>query len=279
MKNKFADLHIHTRYSDGTYKVAEVFRIAKKFRFSAVSITDHDSTDSYLEAKELSRNFGIEIISGVELSCDYGGLDIHILGYFLDPEDPKLKDHLKDFKDARADRAKKMTELLQDDGINVSYEDVLKISPDGTIARPHIAQLLIEKGYAYSIQDAFVKYIGSESKYYVDKYKIGPNEAIDLVHKSGGLAFAAHPFYLKDSPEILDMLIENKIDGIETVHSSYDEETGKYLEDLTVSNRLLRSGGSDCHGRRKTGKRLMGEYFIPYSYIEAMKEKLGGSGK
>lgn len=279
MKTKFADLHIHTRYSDGTYKVAEVFRIAKKFKFSAVSITDHDSSDSYPEAKELSRNFGIEIIPGVELSCDYGGLDIHILGYFFDPKDQKLKNYLKDFKDARADRAKKMTELLQGDGINVSYEDVLRISPDGTIARPHIAQLLIEKGYAYSIQDAFVKYIGSDSKYYVDKYKIGPEEAVDLVHKSGGLAFVAHPFYLKDSPEILDMLIENKIDGIETIHSSYDEEMRKYLEGMAASNRLLRSGGSDCHGRRKTGKRLMGEYFIPYSYIEAMKEKLGGKGK
>ena len=279
MKTKFADLHIHTRYSDGTYKVAEVFRIAKKFRFSAVSITDHDSTDSFDEAFSLSKNFGIEIIPGVELSCDYEGLDIHILGYFLDTKDDKLKNYLKDFKDARADRAKKMTELLQSDGINVSYEDVLKISPDGTIARPHIAQLLIEKGYAYSIQDAFVKYIGSESKYYVDKYKIGPEEAIDLVHKSGGLAFVAHPFYLKDSPEILEDLIEKKIDGIETVHSSYDEETGKYLEGLAASNKLLRSGGSDCHGRRKTGKKLMGEYFIPYSYIEAMKEKLGGTGK
>lgn len=279
MKTKFADLHIHTRYSDGTYKVAEVFRIAKKFKFSAVSITDHDSADSYPEAKELSRNFGIEIIPGVELSCDYGGLDIHILGYFFDPKDQKLKNYLKDFKDARADRAKKMTELLQGDGINVSYEDVLRISPDGTIARPHIAQLLIEKGYAYSIQDAFVKYIGSDSKYYVDKYKIGPEEAVDLVHKSGGLAFVAHPFYLKDSPEILDMLIENKIDGIETIHSSYDEEMREYLEGMAASNRLLRSGGSDCHGRRKTGKRLMGEYFIPYSYIEAMKEKLGGKGK
>ncbi len=279
MKNRFADLHIHTRYSDGTYRVPEVFRIAKKFSLSAVSITDHDSTDSYKEALELSRNFGIEIITGVELSSEYKEYDIHILGYFLDPFNEKLIKYLEEFRQARADRARKMTELLQADGINVSYEDVLRVSPDGTIARPHIAQLLIEKGYAYSMQDAFVKYIGGDSKYYVKKFKISPPDAINLVHESGGLAFAAHPGYLRDEVGVLDILVQNGLDGIETVHSSYDEKTSVFLDKLAEEKGLLRSGGSDCHGRRKMGKRLMGDYNVPYSYIEAMKEKLSGAVK
>jgi predicted metal-dependent phosphoesterase TrpH len=279
MKIKYADLHIHTRYSDGTYRVPEVFRIAKKHGFSAVSITDHDSTDSYHEALELSVNYGIEIIPGVELSSEYNDYDIHILGYFMDPFNSKLIGYLKDFRTARAERAKKMTELLQDDGIDIRYEDILKISPDGAIARPHIAQLLIEKGHAYCIQDAFVKFLGTGSKYYVPKYKISPADAVELIHHSGGLAFAAHPFYLKDDPAVLDVLIDSGIDGIETIHSSYDKETAEYLDSLSKERGLLRSGGSDCHGKRKLGKKLMGQYFIPYSYIEAMKKKLSGETK
>ena len=276
MKIKYADLHIHTRYSDGTYRVPEVFRIAKKHGFSAVSITDHDSTDSYNEALELSVNYGIEIIPGVELSSEYGEYDIHILGYFIDPFNRKLISYLKDFRAVRAERAMKMTELLQADGFDIQYADILKITPDGAIARPHIAQLLIEKGYAYSIQDAFVKFLGTGTKYCVPKYKINPADAIELIHQSGGLAFVAHPFYLKDDPEILDVLISSGIDGIETVHSSYDEETAAYLNSLSNERGLLRSGGSDCHGKRKLGKKLMGRYFIPYSYVDAMKTKLNG---
>lgn len=279
MKIKYADLHIHTLYSDGTYRVPEVFRIAKKHGFSAVSITDHDSTDSYHEALALSVNYGIEIIPGVELSCEYGEYDIHILGYFMDPFNEKLIGYLKDFRTARAERAFKITELLQEDGFDIKYEDILKISPDGAIARPHIAQLLIEKGYAYSIQDAFVKFLRTGTKYCVSKYKISPADAIELIHQSGGLAFVAHPFYLKDDPGVLDVLITSGIDGIETIHSSYDKETAEYLDSLSKEAGLLRSGGSDCHGKRKFGKKLMGQYFIPYSYIDAMKTKLNGEKK
>lgn len=279
MKIRYADLHIHTRYSDGTYRVPEVFRIAKKHGISAVSITDHDSTDSYHEALKLSANYGIEIITGVELSSEYGEYDIHILGYFMDPFNARLIRYLEDFRTARAERAMKMTSLLQADGINIRYEDILKISPDGAIARPHIAQLLIEKGHAYSIQDAFVKFLRNGSKYYVPKYKISPADAVELIHQSGGLAFVAHPTYLKDDPEVLDFLISSGIDGMETIHSSYDEETAAYLNSLCGKKNLLRSGGSDCHGKRKLGKKLLGQYFIPYSYIEAMKKKLSGENK
>ena len=279
MKVKNTDLHIHTRYSDGTYRVPEVFRIAKKSRFCALSITDHDSTDSFAEARELSRNYGIEIISGVELSCEQEELDIHILGYFIDVENSALKNYLESFKEARIERAEKMIELMQRDGFNISYNDILKLSPKGTIARPHIAQILVEKGYCYSMQDAFVKYIGAGSKYYVGKFKITPAKAIDIIHQSGGLAFVAHPTYLNDRPCILDQLVKDKLDGIETVHSSYDDQMRNYLDALALQNGLLRSGGSDCHGRRKTGKKLMGEYFVPYSYIEAMKDKLNGEVK
>ena len=172
-----------------------------------------------------------------------------------------------------------MIELMRMDGLNIGYEDIIRLSPRGTIARPHIAQILVEKGYCYSFQDAFARYIGNGSKYYVDKYKITPGKAIELIHQSGGLSFVAHPSYLKEDPSILDQLVKDNLDGIETIHSSYDEETSGYLDALARENGLLRSGGSDCHGKRKLGKKLMGQYFVPYSYVEAMKDKLNGAVK
>jgi predicted metal-dependent phosphoesterase TrpH len=276
MKNKIADLHIHSRYSDGTYRPGEIFRIAKKNNFRAVSITDHDCVDVYPEARELSKNYGIEFIPGVELSSDYENYDLHILGYFIDAENRLLIESLKEFSEVRIERARKMIELLNTDGINISYEDVAKISPNGTVARPHLAQLLMEKGYAYSFQDAFHKYLNTESKYYIKKFKIDPEKAIELIHKSGGLAFLAHPLYLKEDSGLLKILIKNGLDGLETVHSSYDEDFLKLIDKLADDNSLLKSGGSDCHGKRKTGKRLMGQFTIPYTYVEKMKEKLNG---
>jgi len=201
---------------------------------------------------------------------------MHILGYFIDAESRLLIQSLKDFSEVRIERAKKMIELLNSDGININYDDVIKISPNGTIARPHLAQLLVEKGYAYSFQDAFFKYLNTDSKYYIKKFMIDPGQAIELIHKSGGLAFLAHPLYLKDDPELLKMLIKEGLDGLETVHSSYDESFLKLIDTLADENKLLKSGGSDCHGKRKTGKSLMGQYTIPYTYIEKMKEKLNG---
>jgi 3',5'-nucleoside bisphosphate phosphatase len=279
MKNNTADLHIHSRYSDGSYRPGEIFRIAKKHGFRAVSITDHDCVDVFTEARELSKNYGIEFIPGAELSSEWKEYDIHILGYFIDDSHAGLKSKLRDFSDSRIERAIKMIELMNKDGINITYADVEKLSGDGTVARPHIAQILIEKGYAYSLQDAFEKFIGTNTKYYVKKYKITPAEAISLIHKSGGLAFLAHPFYLRNDPAMLDMLIKDGADGIETIHSSYDAEFLEFCDKLADANGLLKSGGSDCHGKRKLGKKLLGQYFVPYSYIDAMKEKLGGKKK
>ena len=276
MKNKIADLHIHSRYSDGSYRPGEIFRIAKKNGFKAVSITDHDCVDVYPEARELSKNYGIEFIPGVELSSDYGQYDLHILGYFIDAENTALIHSLKEFREVRIERARKMIELLNSDGINISYDDVVKISPDGTIDRPHLAKSPMDNGYAYSFQDAFVKYLNTDSKYYIKKFKISPEEAVGLIHKSGGLAFLAHPLYLKDDPALLDKIVEMGLDGIETVHSSYDEDFLKYIDSLADSKNLLKSGGSDCHGKKKIGKRLMGQFTVPYAYIEKMKEKLNG---
>jgi 3',5'-nucleoside bisphosphate phosphatase len=279
MKINVADLHIHSRYSDGSYRPGEIFRIAKKHGFKAISITDHDCIDVFTEARELSRNYGIEFIPGAELSSEWNEYDIHILGYFIDGSDPNLRSRLREFAESRVERAIKMIELMNKDGINITYAEVEKLSGDGTVARPHIAQILMDKGYTYSLQEAFEKYLGTNTKYYVKKYKITPAEAISLIHRSGGLAFLAHPFFLKNDLSMLDLFIKDGIDGIETIHSSYDEDFLRFCDKLADEKKLLKSGGSDCHGKRKMGKKLLGNYFVPYSYIEEMKKKLGGKLK
>jgi predicted metal-dependent phosphoesterase TrpH len=164
-----------------------------------------------------------------------------------------------------------MVKLLQKDNIDITYEEVQEISNNGAVARPHLAHLLIKKKYAYNFHDAFSKYLNDNSKYHVKKFKISIPDAVKLIHDAGGLAFAAHPNYLRDKPEMIDVLIDAGIDGLETIHSSYDDNFNKKINDIADYNKLLKSGGSDCHGGRKFGKLILGKFKITYDRIEKMK--------
>ncbi len=271
---KYADIHIHSTHSDGLLSTEKIFSYAQKRKLKAISITDHDSIGANAEAIECAKKYKIEFIQGIELSSEYNEMDIHLLGYFVDPNSKELLKYIKKFKAVRIERAKKMVKLMQQDNINITFDEVQEISNNGAIARPHLAHLLIKKGYAYNFYDAFSKYLNDRSKYYVKKFKISIPEAIKLIHNAGGLAFAAHPLYLRENPEMMNVLIESGIDGLEVVHSSYDDEFNRKINDLADYHRLLKSGGSDCHGGRKYGKLILGKFKITYDKIEKMKHKL-----
>ena len=271
---KAADLHIHSIHSDGLLTTEKIFFYAQKRKLKAISITDHDSVGANAEALELSKKYKIEFIQGIELSSEYNDMDIHILGYFVDPNNEQLHKYIKKFKDVRIDRAKKMVKLLQEDNIDITFEEVDEISNNGAIARPHLAHLLIKKKYAYNFHDAFSKYLNDNSKYHVKKFKISIPDAVKLIHDAGGLAFAAHPNYLREKPEMIKVLMDAGIDGLETIHSSYDDEFLRKINDMADYNKLLKSGGSDCHGGRKYGKLILGKHKITYDRIEKMKYAL-----
>ena len=274
MMTDFVDLHIHSIFSDGLLNVEQIFKHAQKMGLKAISITDHDCVDSVSEVKKYSIQTGIEYIPGIEISSNIGNYDIHILGYFMDVENEKFKTYLEGFKLARVKRAQKMVNLLVRQGVRITIEEVLSKCDSDNVGRPHIAEVILEKGYCKTFQEVFEKYIGNGSKCYVKKFELSPREAIQIIHEAGGLAFIAHPIYLRHDLDVFYDVLNSGVDGLEVIHSSHGPSDINFFKKVVADNGLLESGGSDCHGGRKNGKIIIGNYNVPYQVVQKMKKKL-----
>lgn len=275
----WVDLHIHTTFSDGKMSPPEMVKKAKELGLSAIGIVDHDTIDGIASAVEAGKIEGVEIVPGVELSSQTEGRDIHIIGYYFDLKCPNFKTYLKLFQKARYRRAEKMVQNLNRLGIHLSMKDVEGRAKGCCIGRPHLAEVLMERGYIETFQEAFHKYIGYGSKAYEEKYQIMPEEAIRLIAEAKGLSFLAHPSYAIHN-EIIYKLIKAGLDGIEIFHPKLDPNRMQHLQNIVRDHGLLISGGSDCHGGRN-GNICMGRYNIPYSILEDIKKrsKLRWQGK
>ena len=272
IKESWVDLHLHTNYSDGLLTPTQVVTHARKEGLNAVGIVDHDTIDGITEAVESGSRIGVEIVPGVELSAQYEGKDIHILGYYFDPHNPRIMEYLERFRKERYRRAAKMIQNLNQLGIQLTLEEVEQHSSGGTIGRPHLAEVLMEKGYVETFQEAFQRYIGYRSKAYEEKYKIAPDEAIALISEARGLSFLAHPgYYISD--EIIFHFVKAGLDGIEIVHPNINEHRTTHLQKLVQNHGLLVCGGSDCHGGRD-GNIRMGKWRVPYAILNEMKQAL-----
>lgn len=269
-QDAWADLHIHTNFSDGILTPTQVVQRADEEGLKAVGIVDHDTIDGISEAMEAGARFDVEIVPGVELSSQYEGRDIHIIGFYFDPEHPRLKKYLVRFREERYRRAAKMIQNLYRLGVRLTMEEVEERAQGSCIGRPHLAEVLMEKGYVETFQEAFRKYIGYGSEAYEEKYKIRPEEAIGLVSEAKGLAFLAHPGYAVTDHIILQ-LIKAGLDGLEIVHPKLNEHRTQHLQMLARENGLLICGGSDCHGGRE-GYITIGRYNVPYLIIEEMRK-------
>lgn len=265
----WADLHVHTDCSDGLLNPAEVVRAAKAAGLNAVGIADHDTIEGIQAAQTAGEQNEIEVVPGLELSTQINGREVHIIGYYFDPECKKLNRYLDIFCQERHRRADKMVQNLRSAGVQLSMADVQEKAKGTSIGRPHIAEVLMEKGYVETFQEAFQKYIGYHSKAYEDKYRILPEEAIRLICECRGLSFLAHPGPFIHE-EIILGLVKSGLDGIEVMHPHLFEERRKNLASLAKQYGLLVSGGSDCHGGRD-GLVLMGKFKVPYSYVEDIK--------
>lgn len=267
----WVDLHLHSTYSDGRMSPPELVKKAKELGLSAIGIVDHDTVDGIACAIEAGKTDGIEIVPGVELSSQCDGRDIHIIGYYIDLSCPKFKEYLQLFRKERYRRAEKMVQNLNRLGIHLSMEDVEGRARGSCIGRPHLAEVLMEKGYIETFQEAFHKYIGYGSKAYEEKYQILPEEAIRLIAEAKGLSFLAHPSYAIHN-EIIFKLIKAGLDGIEIFHPKLDQNRMQHLQNIVREHALLISGGSDCHGGRN-GDIYMGKFNIPYSILEDIKRR------
>jgi predicted metal-dependent phosphoesterase TrpH len=268
----WVDLHLHTNFSDGILTPTQVVMKAKELGLRAIGIVDHDTIDGIAEAVEAGSRVGVEIVSGVELSTQFEGRDVHILAYYFDPTNPHLMEYLERFQEGRYLRAAKMIRNLNHLGIRLTMDEVEERVKGRSIGRPHLAEVLMEKGYVETFQEAFQRYIGYGSLAYEEKYKISPEEAIGLISEAKGLSFLAHPGYFI-SDEIIFHFVKAGLDGIEIVHPKLSDNRTRHLQQLARKHGVLVSGGSDCHGGRD-GCLFIGHYNVPYTILKEMKRVL-----
>ena len=259
------DLHIHSLASDGLLDAKKIFDNASSMKLKAISITDHDTVDIVEEALELSKYYGIEFIPGIEISTNLGEIEIHILGYFLDHKNKDLLELIEKFKVSRYERGKQIVINLQRGGIDITFEEVLgKAGSKDNIGRPHIAEVLLEKGICRNTFEVYNNYLGNQNKkYIVPKYNLHPKEAIKVIRKAGGLSFLAHPGHLLRSDKVAILeVIKFGVDGIEVIHPSHNSYQQKFYRGIVNQYCLLESGGSDFHGGEKGDSDNLGKYWL-----------------
>lgn len=271
------DLHIHTTASDGTCTPEETVALALEQGLCAIAITDHDTVSGFPAAKAEGERLGIQVVPGIEISTKFAGA-VHILGYFIDPCSPKLRPVLDWVVEDRDSRNRKIAELMAKDGLPVSYEQMHRRF-GSVIGRPHFAELLVELGYASSMQDAFDRYVEKGQKYYLPRNFLSIERSIEVIIQSGGVAVLAHPFQYKRDDLGLRELIRHCVDhglrGMECRYTGYSPEQVAYLEALADEYGLVKTGGSDFHGSNKPHIGLgtgCGELCVPYEYLERLEQ-------
>jgi predicted metal-dependent phosphoesterase TrpH len=274
--DRVVDLHIHTVFSDGLFTPEQVVIEAQRLGLSAIAITDHDSVDGIDRAKAQGKKAGIEIVPGAEMSCNVNGTDVHILGYYLDYQSETVLDFFARVRTSRLQRAERMVAKLNELSLGhwrVSLERIKELAGAGAVGRPHVAQAMLEAGAVTSINEAFERYIGYDGPAYFPKMRLTPLAAIDFIHRAGGLAVIAHPAtYGNDS--LLYTAIAAGVDGIEVWHPEHNQRAVDHYLEMAEKNRLLVTGGSDCHGGRKFGRIYLGDIRLPYQYLLALKRRV-----
>lgn len=261
--NSKIDLHSHTTASDGGLTPTELVRLAAERGIGTLGITDHDTTDGLAEAQRVARELGVRIVPGVEFGLDVRGTEVHMLGYFFDPQHPRLQEKLLVLRAGRLERGRRMVERLAEHEVHIPWERVQEIAAGGSVGRPHVAKALIEGGYVETIDEAFEKYLGRGKPGYVERTQLTPEECIALIHEAGGVASLAHPTWIADLEALLPSLVEAGLDGLETYYGNYSEETIAWLASLAEKYNLAPTGGSDFHGLSSLSHAQLGSVSLP----------------
>jgi predicted metal-dependent phosphoesterase TrpH len=273
------DLHTHSSASDGSYAPAEVVRLAKEGGLRAIALTDHDTIDGVAEAVAAGDKLGMEVIPGVEISAQFPGGSMHVLGYFIDYTNGLLDKRLAVLKQARLDRNPQIIAKLNALGIPLTMEQVIKVSGGGQVGRPHIARALMEAGYVSAIQEAFDKYLRSGAPAHVNKFRFPPPEAINMIREAGGVPVLSHPFTLGLGSvyALKNTLVELQglgLAGVEVYYSEHTQEQEALYLKLARELGLLVTGGSDFHGLNKpevTLGNIRSRDRLTYDLVTALK--------
>lgn len=264
------DLHLHTTASDGTYPPEKMVKLASERGFTTISITDHDTTEGIDEAKIAGNIYGVDVISGIELTVEYMDFEMHILGYYINKDNDDFQNFLMTLRDIRLNRAQEMADKLKTLGYSIPIDNIIQSSEKASLGRLHIANSLISAGHVQSIEEAMSRFLRKGRPAYVPKKRIHPIEGIDLIKNIGGIAVIAHPG-LANLERFFEDLIKFGIDGIEVFHTKHSpSQSERYLK-FAEENKLLVTGGSDCHGLGKETE-LLGAINLPEKYLKQIKD-------
>jgi 3',5'-nucleoside bisphosphate phosphatase len=271
------DLHTHSTFSDGTTSVTDNVRDALAIGLEGLGVTDHDTTAPFAEAYEAAAGTRLEIVPGTEFSAEIDAASVHVLGYWVDPGDPALVAELARLFDERTDRARRIVERFRDLGVGVSFERVAELAGDAPIARPHIAQAVVEAGGAETTDEVFVRFLADGGPAYVEKHAVDPADAVVLLRAAGGVAVLAHPGLHGSrggnglGDEVIERLAGAGLDGIEADHPDHTDDQRRHYRDLARGLGLEVTGGSDYHGAGK--HQPLGAAVTPRSVVERLRAR------
>ncbi len=275
------DLHVHSNRSDGSYTPRELVDYALEKGLSAFALTDHDTTAGINEAVSYAEGKPLEVIPGVELSTEYEGRDIHIVGLYINQGMPGFAEYLKEFQNSRELRNEKMCERLRAYGIDITLEELKLEFPGAVITRGLYAKYMLKKGYIKSMTEAFDRYIGDHGPCFVAREKITPEQAVGFIKSAGGLSILAHPPLYRMSRTRLEILVERLkaagLDGIEAKYTTYSSTEEREMKEIAAKFNLAISGGSDFHGTTKPKTDLgigYGSLYIDESVLAHLKSLL-----
>jgi hypothetical protein len=268
------DLHAHTTFSDGSLTPELLVARAVEKRLAALAVTDHDTVEAVARAR-VAAGGALELVPGIEMSTTFEGADLHILGYYVNPEHAALRDRLERFQRERRDRALSIVERLRELGAPVDLEAVLALAGPGVVGRPHVAEAMIQAGLVADFDDAFDRYLGSQAPAYVPRPAFSPGEAIALIHAADGVSVLAHP-----GPQMPDSVIERLraagLRGIEVWHPQHGSATVRRYRALAERLDLLETGGSDFHGAHRSVD--LGDLAVPVTVLDPLKQAAGVTG-
>lgn len=270
----FADLHLHTCFSDGTYTPEELAREATRFGLSSVALSDHDTVEGCPRMAVACQAAGIEFIPASELTAEFEGSELHLLGYFLDIQNAQLVESMARFQEVRQNRIREMVARLNHLNVPLDVEAVFALANCKSPGRPHVGRALVQAGLCATLDQAFERFLKKSRPAWVPKFKISAADAIALIHGAGGLAVMAHPG-LNRCDDLLPGLVAAGLDGLECFHSKHSSATSEHYQALAEQHGLAITGGSDCHGMNK-GKPLIGSVKLPYAYVRRLKSRLTG---
>ena len=265
------DLHLHSTASDGRYSPEEVVHKAARAGLVTICLADHDSIEGIPAALAAAKAYpGLTVIPGIEVSTELAGGEAHILSYYVDHTNQELQTALRRFRESRLGRARGMVAKLGELGVDITWERVQEIAGDGSVGRPHIALAMLEKGYIEAFPEAFTRYIGNSGPAYVEREKMTPAAAVELIVRTGGLPGLAHPYTVPDPKQLVAELKLVGLAAIEVYYKDYTNQQVGELREIAAHHRLVATGGTDYHGNDEVNEVRMGSVRVPPASVEKL---------